>query len=173
MALAERKISGVASRGTSSVEARLAGLEEETARLREEVASLQDEIRWLAGEDDADRGLISHSWVGRGWVRASMLMAVVGFVALVSVPYLWQLFEAAPGQAGASSSPAANPPAEPVAGPALIAPKAAASEYIPAAARVGGPGVPAAPPRRRKRRGCIIWRSCTRHGRNWPMRCAG
>lgn len=143
MALAERKISGVASRGTSSVEARLAGLEEETARLREEVASLQDEIRWLAGEDDADRGLISHSWVGRGWVRASMLMAVVGFVALVSVPYLWQLFEASPGQAAASSSPATIRPAEPVARPAVIAPKAAASEYIPAAARVRAAEVPA------------------------------
>jgi hypothetical protein len=143
MALAERKISGVASRGTSSVEARLAGLEAETARLREEVASLQAEIRWLTGEDDADRALLSHGLLGRGWVRASMLMAVVGFVAFVSVPYLVHLFEASSSQAAASSSPATIRPAEPVARPAVIAPKAAASEYIPTAARVRAPEVPA------------------------------
>jgi len=143
MALAERKISGVASRGTSSVEARLAGLEEEAARLREEVASLQDEIQWLTGEDDEDRDLRSHGWLGRGWVRASMLMAVVGFVAFVSVPYLWQLFEASPSQAAASSSPATIRPAEPAARPAVITPKAAASEYIPAAARVRAAEIPA------------------------------
>ena len=143
MALAERKISGVASRETSSVEARLAGLEAEAARLREEVASLQDEIRWLTGEDDADRGLLSHGWLGHGWVRASMLMAVVGFVAFVSVPYLVHLFEAASGPAASASSPATLPPSEPVGRPAVIAPKAAASEYIPPPARVRSAEVPA------------------------------
>jgi hypothetical protein len=143
MALAERKISGVASRETSSVEARLAGLEAESARLREEVASLQDEIRWLTGEDDEDRDLLSHGWLGRGWVRASMLMAVGGFVAFVSVPYLWQLFETSPSQAAASSSLATIRPAEPAVRPAIIAPKAAASEYIPAPARVRSREVPA------------------------------
>jgi hypothetical protein len=143
MALAERKISGVAAHGTSSVEARLAGLEAEAARLREEVASLQDEIRWLTGEDDDDNRLLRHGWLDRGWVRASLLMAVVAFVAFVSVPYLWQLFEASPSQAAAASSPASIRPAEPVARPAGIAPKAAASEYIPAPARVRSAEIPA------------------------------
>ena len=121
MASPERKISGV-SRGTSSVEARLTGLEEEAARLRAEVAALQDEIRWMTGEDDGDRGVLSDGWLARGWVRASLLMAVVGLVAFVSVPYVVHLFEAS----GHRSDPAA-----------------AAPEYIPVPARVRSAEIPA------------------------------
>ena len=96
----ERKISGVASRGTSSVETRLAGLEEEAARLRAEVAALQDEIRWLTEEEDHEHRVLSDGWLARGWVRASMLMAVVGLVAFVSVPYVLHLFEASAHRPG-------------------------------------------------------------------------
>jgi hypothetical protein len=141
MASAERKISRV-SRGTSTVEARLAGLEEEAARLRAEVAALQDEIRWLTGEDDdGDRGLLSPGRLSRGWARASMLMAVVGLVAFVSVPYVLHLFDASPSHAAQSA--AAGRPAEALVRPATIAPKAAASEYIPAPARVRSSDIPA------------------------------
>src|SRR4029450_7365098 len=96
MASAERKISRV-SRGTSTVEARLAGLEEEAARWRAEVAALQDEIRWLTGEDDdGDRGLLSPGWLSRGWARASMLIAGGGLVAFVAGPCVPHLFDHAP-----------------------------------------------------------------------------
>jgi hypothetical protein len=144
MASAARKISGTASRGPSSVEARLADLEEEAARLREEVASLQDEIRWLTGEDDDDRGLLSHRWLDRGWVRASMLMAVVGFVAFVSVPYLFYGFEASPSQAATTPAAVSSAPssAGPVVRPAVIAPGTAAPEYILTPARGRSPEVP-------------------------------
>jgi hypothetical protein len=141
MASLERNISGV-SRGTSSVEARLTGLEQEAARLRAEVAALQDEIRWLTGEDDDDdRGLRSHGWLSRGWARASMLMAVVGLVAFVSIPYVLHMFDASPSQAAQSAAP--GRPAEAVVRPATIAPKAAASEYIPIPARVRSSDIPA------------------------------
>ena len=139
MALPERKISRVASGATASVEARLAGLEEEAARLRAEVASLQDEIRWLTGEDADERGLLSHGWLQRGWVRASMLMAVVGLVALVSLPYILHLFEASPSQAASVTSR----PGEPGVRSATITPKAAESEYIPAPVRVRAAEIPA------------------------------
>jgi hypothetical protein len=132
MALPEREISGVASEATPGVEARLAGLEEEAARLRAEVASLQDEIRWLTGEDADDRGLLSDGWLQRGWVRASMLMAVVGLVACVSLPYVLYLFDASASQAASATTR----PAEPDAPSATIAPTATASEYIPAPVRV-------------------------------------
>lgn len=136
MALPERKISRVASGATASVEARLAGLEEEAARLRAEVASLQDEIRWLTGEDADERGLLSHGWLQRGWVRASMLMAVVGLVALVSLPYILHLFEASPSQAASATTR----PVEPGGRSAMIA---AESEYIPAPVRVRAAEIPA------------------------------
>ncbi|HEU4437929.1 MAG TPA: hypothetical protein VFT36_01690 [Methylomirabilota bacterium] len=138
MASAERRISGGASRGTSSVEARLAGLEEEAARLRAEVAALQDEIQWLAGEDD--RGVLTHGWLTRGWVRASMLMAVVGFVAFVSVPYVLHLFDASMHR---SDPAAAVVPAEAGTRSVAPAPKSAASEYIPAPVRVRPAEIPA------------------------------
>src|SRR5262245_31401612 len=138
MASLERNIGGV-SRGTSSVEARLTGLEEEAARLRAEVAALKDGIRWLTGEDDDDdRGLRSHGWLDRGWARASMLIALV---ALVSVPYVLHLCDASPSQAAQSA--ARGRPAEAVVRPATIAPKAAASENIPAPARVRSSDIPA------------------------------
>lgn len=150
MASPERKISGVAPRGTPSVETRLAGLEAEAVRLRAEVAALQDEIRWLTGDDEADGdgGLRSTGWLARGWVRASMLMAVVALVAFVSVPYVLHLLDL-PTQRADSPGPRAVAPG--------AASKATASEYIPAPMRVRSPEVPAptyvhtragAPPRR-------------------------
>jgi len=85
MASPERKISVVRATGPESVDARLAGLEDEALRLRAEIATLQDDLRWLVGEeaDEAEPG-----WLARGWVRASLLLATVGVVAIVSLPYL-------------------------------------------------------------------------------------
>ena len=138
MASSERKISGVASPGTPGVEARLAGLEEEAARLRAEIAALQDEIRWLTGEGDDERGVLSQGWLARGWARASMLMAVVGFVAFVSVPYVVHLFEAS---AHRPDPAAAIAPAE--AAPRSATGRAAAPESIPAPVRVRSADIPA------------------------------
>lgn len=127
MASPERKISGAESRRTPSVEARLAGLEEEAVRLRAEVAALQDEIRWLTDvEDEDDRG-VERGWLTRGWVRASMLMGVVALVAFVSVPYLLHLFDTTPALRVS---------------PATWAPKATASEYVPAPVRVRASEIP-------------------------------
>jgi hypothetical protein len=139
MASSERNISGV-SRGTSSVDARLTGLEEEAARLRAEIAALQDEIRWLTGEDDGDRGGLSDGWLARGWVRASMLMAVVGLVAFVSVPYIVHLFDASTHR---SDPAAAVGPAEAGTRSVTRAPASGTAEYIPAPARVRSADVPA------------------------------
>lgn len=120
MASPAGKISVVpdAAAESAGVEARLAGLEQEAARLRAEVAALQDEIRWLTDEDceAGDPGMLSHGWLARGWVRASLLMSVVAMVALVSVPYLLHL-DAAPHDQ--------------------------AREYIPAPARVRAVEIPA------------------------------
>jgi hypothetical protein len=135
MASPERELSRV-SPGTPSVEARLAGLEEEAARLRAQVAALQDEIRWLTGDEDDDRAVLSDGWLARGWVRASMLMAVVGLVAFVSVPYVLHLFEAPAHR----PDPAA---AEAGARSATVSAKAAAPEYIPAPVRVRSAEIPA------------------------------
>lgn len=135
MASTERKISGVGSRGTPTVEARLADLEEEAARLRAEIAALQDEIRWLTGEEDGERGVLSAGWLARGWVQASMLMAVVGFVAFVSVPYVVHFFEAS------AHRPDAVAPAE--AALRSATPRAAAPEYIPAPVRIHSSEIPA------------------------------
>ena len=94
MSSSERKISVVPPRGrepASDVEMRLAGLEAEAERLRLELAALDDDLRWLTEEDEewsGDPAFISHGLLARGWVRASLLLVVVGFVALVSVPYL-------------------------------------------------------------------------------------
>lgn len=145
MASPERKISVVPPHNEPpSVEARLARLEEEGARLRAEVATLQDEVRWLTDEDayDGEPALLSHGWLTRGWVRASMLMTVVALVAFVSVPYLLHLLDASPHQAdpvpGAASS-AVAPVTPPVAVPA---PKATARAYIPSPARGHAAEVP-------------------------------
>jgi hypothetical protein len=80
----ERKISAVPPGRRTELDARLAGLEDEAAGLRAEVAALRDDIHWLSGADeDTDAG-----WLARGWVRASLLLATVGLVAIVSLPYL-------------------------------------------------------------------------------------
>jgi hypothetical protein len=80
----ERKISAVPPGRRTELDMRLASLEDEAAGLRAEVAALRDDIHWLSGaEEDADPG-----WLARGWVRASLLLATVGLVAIVSLPYL-------------------------------------------------------------------------------------
>ncbi|MEX2221422.1 MAG: hypothetical protein WEG40_06465 [Candidatus Rokuibacteriota bacterium] len=94
MASPERKISVVPPPGLhqpSALDARLASLEDEATRLRAEVAALQEDMRWLTGEDEADAG-----WLARGWVRASLLLTIVGVVALVSLPYLLHVDASAP-----------------------------------------------------------------------------
>ena len=158
----ERKISVVPPAGTeppSPVEARLASLESEAERLREEVAALQDDICWLTDEDaewSGDPAFISHGWLARGWVRASLLLAAVGFVALVSVPYLLHLLDASgrpadPAPVAAASSAASVEPAAPAAAlrPAALAPDAPAAikvppppERVPAPVRVRASEIP-------------------------------
>ncbi|MGH7414915.1 MAG: hypothetical protein ACREKJ_12020 [Candidatus Rokuibacteriota bacterium] len=94
MASPERKISAVPSGApsqSSALDTRLASLEDEATRLRAEVAALQEDMRWLAGENEEEPG-----WLARGWVRASLLLATVGVVALVSLPYLLHLDASAP-----------------------------------------------------------------------------
>jgi hypothetical protein len=112
------------------VDARLASLEEEARRLRAEIAALQDDLRWLSGADDeAEAG-----WLARGWVRASLLLATVGVVAIVSLPYLLHhdLPEPTPAPVAARPAPAARNAA---AVPAAVKARAA-RESIPAPIRV-------------------------------------
>jgi hypothetical protein len=126
----------------AAVEARLTSLEDDARRLRAEVEALQDDLRWLAGDDG------NPSWLARGWVRASLLLATVGAVALVSVPYLSHLLDSS----GRPADPApvadvrsAQKP-QPVVAPSAALPTAPAREYIPAPVRVRGSDV-AAPTR--------------------------
>jgi hypothetical protein len=152
----ERKISVVPPAGTeppSGVEARLASLEGEAERLRAEVAALQDDIRWLTDEEaewSGDPALISHGWLARGWVRASLLLAAVGLVALVSVPYLFHLLDASGRPADPAPVAAASfvTTAERATPPAALAPAAAAPtkvaprEHVPAPVRVRASEIP-------------------------------
>jgi hypothetical protein len=156
MASSERKISVVPPAGTeppSGVEARLASLEDEAERLRAEVVALQDEIRWLTDEEadwSGDPAFISHGLLARGWVRASLLLAAVGFVALVSVPYLFHLLDpsgrpADPAPVAAASSIATAERATPAAASAPAAPAATqvpSPERVPAPVRVRASKIP-------------------------------
>jgi len=144
----ERKISAVPfAAEPPSVETRLAGLEAEATRLRAEVAMLQEDIRWLAGEGGADDPALSHGWLARGWVRASMLMAVVAVVAFVSVPYLLHVADTPTHQTDSRPGgvPSGITPAEATDNPAPVAVpvrKAPAQAYIPAPTRVRAAEVP-------------------------------
>jgi hypothetical protein len=139
MALPERKISVVPAAPSSapgSMEARLVSLEEEARQLRAELAEMQDELRWLAGDEPESGGLLSRGWLARGWVRASLLLATVGFVSLVSVPYLLHLLDpsgrpADPVPAAAARAVSAAPPLAPAPPTTLAVP-----ERIPAPERV-------------------------------------
>jgi hypothetical protein len=135
------------------MQARLASLEAEAAELRAEVAGLQDDLRWLAGlDDEADDeapGFLSRGWLAAGWARASLLLASVGLVALVSAPYLSHLLDPSGSPdltpvAAAESAPAvtARPASAPVPATApreeyIAAPARAAA--VPAPARLGRP----------------------------------
>jgi len=148
----ERKVSVVPPPGTeppSGVEARLASLEGEAERLRAEVATLQDDIRWLTDEEaewSGDPALISHGLLARGWVRASLLLATVGFVALVSVPYLFHVLDASgrPGDTApaAASSVATAEPATPSMPAAPAATQVPPPERVPAPVRVRASEIP-------------------------------
>jgi hypothetical protein len=140
MASPERKFSTVPPAGPeppSAMAARLASLEDEATRLRAEIAALQDDIRWLTGADDeAEPG-----WLARGWVRASLLLATVGVVAIASLPYLLHRdpagLDAAPAAATAAPAPASRP------APAAPAARAVARKAIPEPARVRETEIPA------------------------------
>ncbi len=147
MASPERKISVVPPPGTeppAGVEARLASLEGEAERLRAEVAALQDDIRWLTDEEaewSGDPAFISHGLLARGWVRASLLLATVGFVALVSVPYLFHLLDPSgrpgdPAPVAAASSIVTGERATPA---ATLVPAAPAATQVPPPERVPAP----------------------------------
>ena len=78
--------------------ARLARVELEAAALREEVAALREDLATLAGLDDEEAdledsrgGVFSHGWLVSGWARASLVLASLGLVMMVSVPYLMHL----------------------------------------------------------------------------------
>ena len=84
---------------------RLARLEAEAAALRDEMAALREDLRWLAGvdEEEAPRGgVFSRGWLATGWARASLVLASLGLVMVVSVPYLMHLL----GPADADRHPA-------------------------------------------------------------------
>jgi hypothetical protein len=73
---------------------RLARLEAEAAALRDEMAALREDLRWLAGLDEEEasrRGVFSRGWLATGWARASLVLASLGLVMVVSVPYLMHL----------------------------------------------------------------------------------
>jgi hypothetical protein len=99
--------------------ARLARVEAEAAALRDEVAALREDLEWLAGLDEepelaAARGnVFTRGWLATGWARASLVLASLGLVMVVSVPYLMHLL----GPAGADPLPVvaelAPRPAEP------------------------------------------------------------
>jgi hypothetical protein len=139
----ERKISTPPA-PAPSLDERLAILESEANRLRAELAELQDDIRWLAGEDEEDGDPTSHSrgLFTRGWVRASLLLAVAGLVGLVSMPYLLHVLDPSSGR---TADPIPAPSTQSV---APIAPRSqperpvAPREYIPAPAVVRSPEAP-------------------------------
>ena len=147
MASPERKISVVPPPGTepsSGVEARLASLEGEAERLRAEVATLQDDIRWLTDEEaewSGDPAPISHGLLARGWVRASLLLATVGFVALVSVPYLFHLLDTSgrPGEPSPVAAASSVATAERATSAAALARAAPAATQVPTPERVPAP----------------------------------
>jgi hypothetical protein len=102
---------------------RLARVEVEAAALREEVAALREDLVTLAGLDDEEAelldshgGVFSHGWLASGWARASLVLASLGLVMMVSVPYLMHLL----GPADADPLPAvivtAPRPTEPAPG---------------------------------------------------------
>lgn len=145
-------------RNISAVDQRLVGLEDEATRLRAEVAALQEEIRWLSGQDEEPAG-----WLSRGWVRASLLLTAIGMVALVSLPYLFNLdasgpyADPTPGTA-ASARPApavprpavAPTPVKPERHDEVSAPTRVRAPEVPESARVlSAEDRPAAPPRPR------------------------
>ena len=152
MASPERKISVVPPPGMeppAGVEARLASLEGEAERLRAEVAGLQDQIRWLTDEEaewSGDPAFISHGLLARGWVRSSLLLAAVGFVALVSVPYLFHLLDSGrpgdPAPVAAASSVATAEPATPSMPAAPAATQVPTPERVPAPVRVRASEIP-------------------------------
>jgi hypothetical protein len=92
----------------SPVDARLANLEDEAEGLRAELAALREDIHWLSGSDhDAEPG-----WLARGWVRASLLLATVGLILIVSLPYLLNGDPPDLPQAPAPEPAAVAPPTE-------------------------------------------------------------
>ena len=101
---------------------RLARLEAEAAALRDEMAALREDLRWLAGldEEEAPRdGVFSRGWLATGWARASLVLASLGLVMVVSVPYLMHLLGPAdpadrrPAVAALAPRPVETAPVEP------------------------------------------------------------
>lgn len=121
-----------------TLEARLSSLEETATRLRQELERLQDEVARMQ-DDEIEWGEPPPALHARGWIRATLFLAVVGLVALVSVPYLSHLLDAAGpsadpvpleiGRRAPSAAPAA-PPAS-----ATAVPAAARRPPVPAPAR--------------------------------------
>jgi hypothetical protein len=142
MSGAERKISAVPEADgdrITGVDVRLATLEDQAASLRAEVASLRDDIHWLSGAAEEEEEL---SWLARGWVRASLLLATVGAVAVASLPYL---LHSAP--ADSVHMPVAESRPAPIVQPAAVIPPSPESRPAPVAAPVIEPA-PAIQPAR-------------------------
>jgi hypothetical protein len=126
MSGAERKISAVPEADgdhITGVDVRLATLEDQAASLRAEVASLRDDIHWLSGAAEEEEEL---SWLARGWVRASLLLATVGAVAVASLPYL---LHSAP--ADSVHVPVAESRPAPIVQPAAVIPTAPVNRPAP------------------------------------------
>jgi hypothetical protein len=126
MSGAERKISAVPEADgdrITGVDVRLATLEDQAASLRAEVASLRDDIHWLSGAAEEEEEL---SWLARGWVRASLLLATVGAVTVASLPYL---LHSAP--ADSVRVPVAESRPAPIVQPAAVIPPSPESRPAP------------------------------------------
>ena len=129
---------------SADVQARLASLEAEAAELRVEVAGLQDDLRWLAGlddETDEEPGFLSRGRLAAGWVRASLVLASVGIVSLVSLPYLSHLLD---GSGAPDRVPVAAAESAPAVAPPRAAPRSTPrEEYIPVPVHVPSTEIPA------------------------------
>lgn len=110
--------------------ARLARVEAEAAALRDELAALREDVAALSGLEDEEAepaaaagDVFSRGWLATGWARASLVLASLGLVMVVSVPYLMHLLGPADADplpvvaqlAAPSPAPAESPGAEVVA----------------------------------------------------------
>ena len=123
--------------------ARLARVEAEAAALRDELAALREDVAALSGLEDEEAepaaagDVFSPGWLATGWARASLVLASLGLVMVVSVPYLMHLL----GPADADPLPVVAQLAAPPAAPSP-APAESPGALVVAPARLGRTATP-------------------------------